>query len=80
SDNPSAIAFYTSLIEINPKLSDFYLSRAKLYEKSKKFAEAEGDLNMCIKLQPNDTLGYESRGSLRASMHRNAEALTDYTA
>ena len=76
---PEAIAFYTQLIALHPKITDFYMARAHQYEKANKLSEAEKDLDICVELEPYDGLGFASRGLVRASLHKYQQAINDYT-
>ncbi|MDY0197982.1 MAG: tetratricopeptide repeat protein [Tenuifilaceae bacterium] len=66
------------LIKVNPANYEYYLLRAKIYMKTKKWDIAIIDLNKCIQLNPENAEAYLTRGICNVNMGKNKEACSDW--
>jgi tetratricopeptide (TPR) repeat protein len=79
SDAPTAITYYSQLILMNAGENEYYLRRAKVYEKSKQYDKAQADLDKYIAHEPKDAVAYDLRARIKAEQGRYALAIDDYT-
>lgn len=77
-DYDGAIADYTAALATNRR-ADLYLNRALAYYAKGEIAEALGDLNMAIYLDPKQAYAYSTRGLVEAFRGNLGGAIADYT-
>ena len=68
-----------TLIEIDPKYKNAYLSRADMLKKANKIPEAIADYTQVISLEPDRAQTYIDRGGLYILEKKYEEALSDYS-
>ena len=74
----TAITDYSKAIELNPKESTIYFSRALAYLNKSIFTLAVKDFDKVIELDPTDAMAYLKRGSALEKTGDTAKALSDY--
>jgi tetratricopeptide (TPR) repeat protein len=74
-----AVKDYSTAIDKNPKLADAYLSRAWVYNDTKKYAEAIADCESALKLKPNTLNAYRERGYAHMELANVPGAVSDFT-
>jgi tetratricopeptide (TPR) repeat protein len=79
SDTPLAITYYSELIGMNVGESEYYLRRAKAYEKLKQYDKAQKDLDTFIMREPKDAVAYDMRARLKSEQGQYSQAADDYT-
>jgi len=80
SDTQTAINYYSELIRMKPGESEFYLDRAKEFEKLKQYDKAGKDLDKFITLEPKDSVAYDLRARVKAEQGKYSDAVNNYTA
>ncbi|TLU87425.1 MAG: tetratricopeptide repeat protein [Chlorobium sp.] len=78
-DNQGAMADYTKAIELDPKLSEAYNSRAALKYSAGDKPGAITDYTKAIELNSQFTDAYNNRGNAKAGMGDVQGAIADYT-
>lgn len=73
-----AIQLATKAIELDPKNSQSFLVRGKMYESLDKHAEAIADFSETIKLNPKAAEAYDRRGSERFRIGKIKESIEDF--
>lgn len=72
-----AVEQFTSALNINPKLTEAYLSRAAAYTNLAKYAEAEADLTKVIEADPQNTMAYYQRSMTYIFDRKYNESIAD---
>lgn len=75
----AAIAEFSQAIAINPKATNAYYQRAKVYENKDNFDEAIADYSRAIKIDPEYSQAYYYRGVLYQQKGLLEPAIADYT-
>ena len=70
-----AVAQFTSAIGLEPSNSDYYIARAKAYEKLNKYTEAHADYEKAIVFKPKDVDAIIGLGRVCNKMNKFDEAL-----
>jgi hypothetical protein len=75
-----AVAFFTGVIEAQPRVGAHYLRRAVAWSERGEYRKANGDGTEAIRLEPNNPAGYYGRAVARHLGREYAGALEDYGA
>ena len=76
--NPEAIADFSALISLQPKIAGYYDDRQAAYKAAGQMTLALNDADEAIRLAPRAAFVYHSRASLLLEMGRPAEAVRDF--
>lgn len=72
------IKFYTTLLQLNPKIAEDYIRRGNAYSYIGNHAKAIADYNMAIALKPEYPKAYYRRGLAYAKDAEYGKAIADY--
>lgn len=72
-----AIALFTKAIELKPTDEDYFIERAKVYEKKKEFAKAIDDYDKSLNINNKDEKIYLKSADLKIRLERWPQALFD---
>jgi tetratricopeptide (TPR) repeat protein len=74
----SVIAITTEIIRMDPKNSDAFISRSGAYANTGKLDDALSDVDVAIRLNPNDPAGYNNRGFIFELQKNTNRAILQY--
>ena len=74
----SVIAITTEIIRIDPKNSDAFISRSGAYANTGKLDDALSDVDVAIRLSPNEPAGYNNRGFIFELQKSTNRAILQY--
>ncbi|ORY43266.1 hypothetical protein BCR33DRAFT_738575 [Rhizoclosmatium globosum] len=63
---------------LNPQCVEVYFNRAQLFQKLKRYEEADADYSMVLKLSPYDDSAYKQRGDVRGKQGKVFDSMVDY--
>jgi tetratricopeptide (TPR) repeat protein len=72
-----AIADYSKVIELDPKIALAYYNRGNVYYYQQEYAQAIADYNKTIELDPKIALAYYNRGIAYYKQQEYAQAIAD---
>lgn len=73
-----ALTYYDQLIETAPDNVEWHASRARVYVKLDRLAEALQDATRITELLPEDALGYRLQGEVHDGLREQAQAIAAY--
>jgi tetratricopeptide (TPR) repeat protein len=74
----SVIAITTEIIRMDPKNSDAFISRSGAYANTGKLDDALSDVDVAIRLNPNEPAGYNNRGFIFELQKNTNRAILQY--
>jgi Tfp pilus assembly protein PilF len=74
-----ALPLLNQAIELDPKLTDAYISRSFTYGKLEMVSKALKDVQKALELSPNDEVAYNNRGFLYMRLGQYDKAISDFT-
>ena len=74
NNRTAAIADYSQAIKLSPELGTLYLARAYAYWQEKSYVLATQDIDITLRLEPNNANAYYVRGLILKSSGSNTEA------
>ena len=77
-DFAESVKRYSQAIELDPNLTDAYLSRGIAYGQLGQLQQAIDDFDHAIELDPSDALSYNHRGCAYSSQSQYQLAIDDY--
>ncbi|GAB3343211.1 hypothetical protein GCM10027299_58610 [Larkinella ripae] len=78
-EHSKALTYLNKAIMAQPSWPDAYFQRASLYRELKQYKQSLSDFNKVESLGRHDEILYTSRADLNKILHRNDDALADYT-
>jgi tetratricopeptide (TPR) repeat protein len=73
-----ALEYYNSLLKVNPEKPAYYLARAEAYEKTGLVPNALKDYNVCLSIEPLNTLALKKRGLILFAKGNKKTACSDW--